>query len=48
MILDDDGWLVAFENPSEPSSAKAQGCVIGSRVVAVRVSTHDATVVKTT
>lgn len=36
MMLDDGGWLVAFEN-SEPSSAKAQGCILGSRIVAVRI-----------
>ena len=36
MILDNGGWLVAFDN-SELSSAKAQGCVLGSRIVAVRI-----------
>jgi hypothetical protein len=36
MMLDDGGWLVAFDS-SEPWSAKAQGCVLGSRIVAVCV-----------
>ena len=34
LVLDDDGWITAFEG-SEASSPKAQGCVIGSRIVAV-------------
>ena len=35
MVLDDDGYVLELETES---SAKAQGCVVGSRIVAVRVT----------